>query len=48
VNNLEVDLAEINVDEAKKARNDDWLESIQKDVYIQEALNIMKDMQEQQ
>ncbi len=48
VNNLEVDMEEINVDDAKKARNDDWLESIQKDVYIQEVLNIMKDMKTQQ
>ena len=48
VNNLEVDIEEINVDDAKKARNDDWLESIQKDVYIQEVLNIMKDMKTQQ
>jgi len=48
VSNLEVDMKEINVDEAKQARNDDWLESIQKDVYIQEVLNIMKDMKTQQ
>jgi len=47
VNNLAVDMEEINVDESKKARNDDWLESINKDVYIQEALNIMKDMSKQ-
>ncbi len=47
VNNLAVDLDEINMDDAKKARNDDWLESIKKDVYIQEALNIMSDMSKQ-
>ena len=45
VENLAVDLAEINVDESKKARNDDWLKSIKKDAYIQEALHIIKDMQ---
>jgi len=45
VSNLEVDLDEINVDESKKARNDDWLKSIKKDAYIQEALHIIKDMQ---
>lgn len=47
VNNLAVDMEEINMDDSKKARNDDWLESIQKDVYIQEALNIMNDMTKQ-
>ncbi len=45
VANLAVDLEEINVDEAKQARNEDWLKSIKKDVYIEEVLNIMKDMQ---
>ncbi len=45
VENLAVDLEEINVDESKKARNEDWLKSIKKDAYIQEALHIIKDMQ---
>ena len=45
IKNLAVDLVEINMDEAKKARNDDWLKAMKKDAYIQEALNIMKDMQ---
>ena len=45
VENLKVDLADINVDESKKVRNEDWLKSIKKDAYIEEALHIMKDMQ---
>ena len=45
VKNLAVDVDEINVDDSKKARNEDWLKSIKKDAYIQEALHIIKDMQ---
>ena len=45
VGNLAVDLDEINIDDSKKARNEDWLKSIKKDAYIQEALHIIKDMQ---
>ena len=44
VQNLQVDLPKIEVDESKKARNDDWLESIQKDIYIAETMAIMADM----
>lgn len=42
--NLPVDMASINADESKKARNDEWLKSVKKDVYLLETLNIMHDM----
>ena len=44
VRNLEVDLPAIHADESKEARNTDWIESVQKDVYIKECLNIMHDL----
>lgn len=44
VNNLPADLAGIQADEGKKARNDEWMKSVRKDVYLVEALNIMHDM----
>ncbi|NRA49884.1 MAG: carboxy terminal-processing peptidase, partial [Phaeodactylibacter sp.] len=42
--NLEEDIPSIEADESKKARNDEWLESVSKDIYIQETLAIMRDM----
>ena len=42
--NLPVDKAAITADESKKARNDEWLKDVQKDVYLFETLNIMNDM----
>ncbi len=44
VRNLEVDIPSIHADESKKARNDDWIQSVSKDIYIAETLNIMHDM----
>ena len=44
VNNLKSDIKGIKTDEGKAARNEKWLGEVQKDVYIQEALMIMKDM----
>jgi carboxyl-terminal processing protease len=44
VKNLKVDMEFINEDESRIARNDDWIKSIKKDIYIEEALNILKDM----
>lgn len=44
--NIEVDLEEIHADESKEARNDEFKKSVSKDVYIQEALNILHDMRE--
>ena len=42
--NLEEDLASIQIDESKVARNNSWLESLRKDIYIQESLALIKDM----
>ena len=48
ISNLEADLGFINMDETTKARNEDWLAALKKDVYIEEALNIMQDMMNQE
>ena len=42
--NLPVDVEAYTSAESKKARNDDWLKNIKKDVYLFETLNIMHDM----
>ena len=42
--NLEADKAGIEADESKAARNEDWIKSISKDVYIKETLAIMHDL----
>lgn len=34
----------INSDEGKKARNDDWIENLQKDVYLEEAIRVLREM----
>jgi len=44
VNNLEIDMPAMDADESKKARNDNWVESVKKDVYLHETINIMHDM----
>lgn len=44
VSNLQADMPAILADESKKARNEDFLSSVAKDVYIQETLNIMHDL----
>jgi len=44
IRNMEVDLQEMATDSAKIGRNEDWLQQMQKDVYIEECLMIMKDM----
>ncbi len=44
VKNLKADLPAFEVDKAKAERNEKWMKEVQKDVYIQEALMIMKDM----
>jgi len=43
-NNLDVDIDYINVDESRVARNEDWIKSIKKDIYIEEVMYILKDM----
>lgn len=42
--NLDVDLPIFEADESKKARNDDFLKAVSKDVYINEVLSIMHDV----
>lgn len=44
VRNMQVDLEFINEEESRQARNDDWIKSIKKDVYINEVLSILRDM----
>lgn len=44
ISNLKVDMDNINFDESKRARNQDWLDGMKKDFYLEEALSIMKDM----
>lgn len=44
ISNLAVDMDNINFDESKQARNQDWLDGMKKDFYLEEALSIMKDM----
>jgi len=46
VTNIDADLIMIGSDESKVARNDDFKKGVGKDVYIQEALNILKDMKD--
>ena len=42
--NPAADLAKIGQDSAKIASNDDFLDQVRKDAYIDETLNIMRDM----
>lgn len=44
LNNLAVDLEYIEADSSRIARNQDWLDGLKKDVYLQETVMIMKDM----
>ncbi|MBK7787081.1 MAG: carboxy terminal-processing peptidase [Saprospiraceae bacterium] len=44
VKNLPQDLAGIDADESKKARNEDWFKEMKKDFYLTETMNVMKDM----
>lgn len=44
VKNLEVDMEYINLDESRVARNEDWIEGVKKDFYLEEVMYIIKDM----
>ncbi len=44
ITNHAQDTVSFEMDEGKKSRNEDWLKSIKKDVYIEECLHIMKEM----
>ena len=48
VRNLPVDLSAISTNESQKARNDEFVKSVIKDVYIRESLNILHDLIRQQ
>ncbi len=44
VRNLDEDLDHINSDEGRKARNEEWIKNLKKDVYVAETLRIMHDL----
>ncbi|MCB0662080.1 MAG: carboxy terminal-processing peptidase [Saprospiraceae bacterium] len=44
IRNLTVDAPGIEAEESKKARNDEWLKDVQKDVTLYETLNILHDL----
>ncbi|MFT5165266.1 MAG: carboxyl-terminal processing protease [Saprospiraceae bacterium] len=44
VKNMETDLSIINEEESRQARNEEWIKTIKKDIYINEVLSILKDM----
>lgn len=44
VKNLDTDKAYIEAEESRKARNEEWLETVSKDIYIKECLHIMHDL----
>jgi carboxyl-terminal processing protease len=44
IDNLRTDLGKINLDESSQARNDEFIKGLKKDIYLEEALFIMRDM----
>lgn len=44
IQNLPQDMPGIEQDESKKARNEDWVKKVSKDIYIKETMNILHDM----
>lgn len=44
ISNLAVDAEYISSDESRTARNDDWIEGVSKDFYLEETMHILKDM----
>ncbi|NND33284.1 MAG: carboxy terminal-processing peptidase [Saprospiraceae bacterium] len=48
VRNLEAEITKIEKDETRKANNEDFIKGVSRDLYIEEVLNIMKDMLSQQ
>jgi carboxyl-terminal processing protease len=44
IENLAVDLPVIQVDSSRIGRNQAWIEGMQKDIYLEETLHIMKDL----
>ncbi len=44
IENLPVDIAYIQEDESRVARNEDWIKTLKKDIYLEETLHIMQDL----
>ncbi len=44
ISNLSVDLPKINVDESNKAKNDEFIKDLKKDIYLEETMFIIRDM----
>lgn len=44
VTNLSADLQKINLDESNKARNEEFIKDLKKDIYLEETLHIMRDL----
>jgi carboxyl-terminal processing protease len=44
IKNLTVDLGKIEMDESNKAKNDEFIKDLKKDIYLEETLFIMRDM----
>ncbi len=42
--NLKADNEKINLDESRKARNEDWIKQVSKDVYIHETMKVLHDL----
>ena len=46
VKNLDIDIASIQIDSSRIARNEEWLKGIKKDYEIKEAIEVIKDLNE--
>jgi len=44
ISNIEEDFASINMDENTAARNEEWIKALKRDIYLEESMNIIKDM----
>ena len=45
VKNLPEDMDALTKDEGVEARNKDWMEGLEKDIYLNEVLSILRDME---
>lgn len=44
IRNMDVDTTHINMDESRKVRNEEWIKDLKKDIYLEEAVLIMRDI----
>ena len=44
IKNLTADLPKIEMDESNKARNDEFIKELKKDIYLEETMYIIRDM----